>query len=53
MRRFRFLLALAVVTLTMTTAGWLTAAPVASAFTIAATTECGNGLDNTGGLGVI
>ena len=47
------MLALAFLSLTLSTAGWMAAAPSASALTIAATTTCGNSLDNAGGLGVI
>jgi hypothetical protein len=51
-RSFRFLSS-GLLALSLLVAGVLAAAPAASAATVARTTTCSNGVDNTGGLGLI
>jgi len=53
MRRSIRLLSSGLLALSLLVAGVLAATPAASAATIASTTTCSNGVDNTGGLGLI
>lgn len=53
MRGLLSLLSSGILAFTVLTAGSLAAVPSVSAATIASTTTCSNGLDNTGGLGAI